>query len=79
MFLAQLSDLHVLAPGTDEEHYLDNNARLTSAVASLNAESPRPSAVVITGDLTSWGADVEYGQLVERLSALEITTLPIGG
>ncbi len=79
MFLAQLSDLHILEPGTKEEHYLDNNRRLEVAVTSLNAESPRPSAVVITGDLTSWGSAVEYEQLTSRLAPLEIQALPIGG
>lgn len=79
MFLAQLSDLHILEPGTDEERYIDNNERLRTAVASINAESPRPSAVVLTGDLTSWGSQVEYDQLTDGLADLEIAILPIGG
>ena len=79
MFLAQLSDLHILEPDTAEEHYLDNNQRLVSAVASLNAESPRPSAVVITGDLTNWGTAIEYEQLTSRLAELDIPFLPLGG
>ena len=60
LFIAQLTDSHVVVPGTDEELFVDNNERLASAVNMVISESPRVSAVLATGDLTNWGYPAEY-------------------
>ena len=68
---AQLSDTHVVADGTDEVLYVDNNARAAMAVAAIGQEAPSVAAVLATGDLTQWGTDAEYDKLAEVLAAAE--------
>ena len=79
MLVAQLTDTHVVADPSLHELYIDNNERLRSAVASLNAESPKPELVLLTGDLTNTGADDEYVVLAELLAELTIPALAIPG
>jgi 3',5'-cyclic AMP phosphodiesterase CpdA len=59
--------------------YVDNNERAASAVALLNAESPAPAAVVLTGDLVNDAHPDEYAALSELLAPLEIPMLPLPG
>ena len=79
VLLAQLSDTHVVADGTDEVLYVDNNARAAIAVAAIGQEAPSVAAVLSTGDLTQWGADAEYDKLAEVLAPLNVPILPIPG
>lgn len=79
MLVAQLTDTHVVADPSLHELYIDNNERLRSAVASLNAETPKPELVLLTGDLTNTGADDEYDVLAELLADLTIPALAIPG
>lgn len=79
MLVAQLTDTHVVADPSLHELYIDNNERLVSAVASLNAESPKPELVLLTGDLTNTGAHDEYEVLAGLLADLTIPTLAIPG
>ncbi len=79
MLVAQLTDTHVVADPSLHELYIDNNDRLRSAVASLNAELPKPELVLLTGDLTNTGADDEYEVLAELLADLSIPALAIPG
>ena len=69
VLIAQLTDTHVVDADAEghvpDEVYVDNNGRLASAVASLNAEAPAMAVVLGTGDLTNWGRPGEY----ERLAA----------
>jgi 3',5'-cyclic-AMP phosphodiesterase len=81
--LGQLTDTHVVDATPDgvvaDEVFVDNNARLRSAVASLNAESPALDVVLGTGDLTNWGRPGEYDRLAELLEPLTPPFLPIPG
>ncbi|MET0909999.1 MAG: phosphodiesterase [Ilumatobacteraceae bacterium] len=81
--IGQLTDTHVVDPGPDgvvpDEVFVDNNARLRSAVATLNRESPALDAVLGTGDLTNWGRPGEYDRLAELLAPLTSPFLPIPG
>lgn len=81
--LGQLTDTHVVDPTPDgtvgDELFVDNNARLRSAVASLNAEQPALDVVLGTGDLTNWGRPGEYDRLAELLQPLTPLFLPIPG
>jgi Icc protein len=76
---AQITDTHVVAADTDEVLYVDNNARLAEAVASINDEATPISAVLATGDMTQWGAAVEFAQLAELLAPLTMPVLPVPG
>ena len=72
VLLAQLSDTHVVADGTDEVLYVDNNARAAMAVDAICVEAPSVAAVLATGDLTQWGTDAEYDKLAEVLAPLPL-------
>lgn len=79
MLIGQITDTHVVEPDTDEELYVDNNGRLTAAIAMINAESPGMTAVLATGDLVNWGRPGEYEVLVEIMSELTAPLLPLPG
>lgn len=71
MLLAQISDLHVTTE--DAVHKMvDSTATLWRAVEILNEMSPRPDAVLATGDLVDHGTDAEYKVLFGILNALEL-------
>ena len=71
MLLAQISDLHVTTLGA-EYQLVDTSATLRRAVDTVNTMSPRPDAVVATGDLVDHGTDDEYKLLFAILGDLEI-------
>ena len=79
LLIAQLTDPHVVVPGTDEELFVDNNERLAGAVRQVNQESPQMSAVLATGDLTNWGHPAEYEALASLLEPLAVPVLAIPG
>lgn len=68
MLLAQLSDLHLCAKPLQGTVY--TGGFLKKAVASVLAFSPRPDAVVLTGDLVERGSIDEYLQLRAALAPL---------
>ncbi|HDR9486024.1 TPA: phosphodiesterase [Burkholderia aenigmatica] len=72
MLLAQISDLHIKRPGQLAYRRVDTAAALARCIARLNALVPRPDAVLVTGDLTDFGHDEEYGNLRGLLATLEI-------
>jgi 3',5'-cyclic AMP phosphodiesterase CpdA len=72
MILAQISDLHVMRAGKRAYGVFDTSAYLARAVDRLNALSPRPDVVLITGDLVDTGSAEEYSRLAVELARLEI-------
>lgn len=68
MLLAQLSDLHLCSKPLQGTVY--TGGFLKHAVASVLAFSPRPDAVVLTGDLVERGTVEEYMQLRAALAPL---------
>lgn len=73
MLIAQITDTHVVPPGTRAyQDQVDTNAMLTKAVDRLNALQPRPDCVIVTGDLTDHGTSAEYVELVRQLGRLEL-------
>ena len=50
MLLAHISDLHIKRPGALAYRRVDTAAALARTVERLNALTPRPEAVVVTGD-----------------------------
>jgi Icc protein len=68
--IAHLTDCHILDPGKCLFGRVDTAARLAAVVAFLNALSPRPDAVVLTGDLVDGGRIEEYRHLQALLRPL---------
>lgn len=79
MLIAQISDLHIRAPGAPLMTSYDTAARLSAAVARLNAMVPRPDLVLISGDLTNGPAAGEYEALAELLAPLAIPYRVVAG
>lgn len=79
MIVAQLTDTHVVANPSLHEMHVDNNERLRLAVAALNAETPAPDLVLLTGDLTNTGADDEYDALAPLIGELDFPVLAVPG
>lgn len=79
MLLAQLTDTHILEPGSNHDHLLDNTARLTAAVARLGQETVQPTAVLATGDLTDHGTVAEMDILLDLLEPIEAPILAVPG
>ncbi|MEX3982670.1 phosphodiesterase [Paraburkholderia sp. EG287A] len=72
MLLAQISDLHIKPPGALAYRRVDTAASLARTIARLNALTPRPDAVLMTGDLVDQGSVEEYRHLKTLLDTLEI-------
>ena len=72
MLLAQITDLHIKLPGVLAYRKVDTAACLRACVERLNALSPRPDAVLVTGDLTDFGTTDEYRHLAACLKPLEM-------
>jgi 3',5'-cyclic AMP phosphodiesterase CpdA len=93
MILAQITDTHIVAPGTlfrcpvqgtapDAERVsreIDTAQSLAQAVAALNALVPRPDVAVVTGDLVDHGEPAEYDHLRQLLSPLQMPVFVIPG
>lgn len=69
-WLAQISDLHIQAPGARIGGRVDTTAYLERCIERLVALAPRPDAVIVTGDLVDRGAIEEYEVLRARLARL---------
>lgn len=72
MLFAQITDLHIKAPGQLTYGRVDTAAHLAAAVTHLNALTPRPELVVASGDLVDNGTAEEYAHLRQILAPLEI-------
>jgi 3',5'-cyclic AMP phosphodiesterase CpdA len=93
MIIAQLSDPHIVAPGTlfrcpiqgirrDAERVrreFDTASYLARAVAAVNVLVPRPDVTVVTGDLVDHGEPEEYEHLRALLAALAMPFFVIPG
>lgn len=77
--IAQISDLHIKAPGQLAYGKVDTAAALERCVAALNAFEPRPDLVVISGDLTDTPTAGEYDHLKLLLQPLQIPFIGIPG
>lgn len=72
MILCQISDLHIKRDGKKAYGKVDTAGALARCVARLNALTPRPDAVVVTGDLVDAGKEEEYRVLRGLLERLEM-------
>ncbi len=69
--IAQITDLHVTTP-EDPLNKTRNEVRLRQVLAAIHQLSPRPVAVVASGDLVDRATRAEYLELREILKGVEI-------
>jgi 3',5'-cyclic-AMP phosphodiesterase len=67
MLICQLTDLHVRPVGEAANRLVETNLFTERAFRAASRLSPRPDVVVITGDLTECGLDVEYANVARLL------------
>jgi 3',5'-cyclic AMP phosphodiesterase CpdA len=79
MLIAQISDLHLGAPGSWNDTLVHSDASLERAVAHLNGLVPRPDLVLVTGDLVERGSVAEYERLRSLLGPLAMPTYLLCG
>ena len=60
MLIAQLTDLHIIAPAGQLLLGVDTADRARLAIAHINGLRPRPDVVLVTGDLVNRGTPEEY-------------------
>jgi 3',5'-cyclic AMP phosphodiesterase CpdA len=68
----QLSDTHIREPGRLAYGKLDTAPYLRRAVESVMSLQQKPLAVVMSGDLTDFGRELEYQHLAELIAPLDI-------
>ncbi|MFG1397497.1 phosphodiesterase [Roseixanthobacter pseudopolyaromaticivorans] len=79
MLIAQLTDTHIRPSGKRAYGVVDTAAHLERAVAHLQALTPRPEVVLVTGDLTDFDQPEEYARFRALTDALPMPLLPIPG
>jgi 3',5'-cyclic AMP phosphodiesterase CpdA len=72
ILIAQISDLHIKAPGALAYGRVDTARALARCVAALNEFKPRPDLVVISGDLADTPTAEEYEHVKRLLAELEL-------
>jgi 3',5'-cyclic AMP phosphodiesterase CpdA len=77
--IAQISDLHIKPPGVLAYGRVDTAQALERCVATLNALTPAPDFVVISGDLADTPNAEEYDHLKRLLSPLKLPFAGIPG
>src|SRR5258708_25403828 len=70
--IAQISDLHIKPPGVLAYARVDTARALERCVAGLNAFTPKPDLVVISGDLADTPTVEEYEHLKRLLAPLKL-------
>lgn len=79
VFIAQISDLHIKPPDALAYGRVDTASALERCVAALNAFTPKPDLVVISGDLADTPTAEEYEYLKRLLAPLELPFVGIPG
>ena len=79
VLIGQLTDIHLLADADIGDRYVDNNARLVTAIASIDAESPALDAVLITGDLTDTSHPDAFDILAASIETIDAPVLVLPG
>lgn len=79
VFIAQISDLHIKAPGALAYGRVDTAKALERCVAALNALDPAPDLVVISGDLADTPTAEEYDHLARLLRPLKLPYAAVPG
>lgn len=72
MLIAQLSDPHVVAPGTLLYDCVDTGALFAAAIRRVAGLDPAPDLVVVSGDLVNEGSAREYARVRALLGPLQM-------
>jgi 3',5'-cyclic-AMP phosphodiesterase len=79
VLIAQISDLHIKPPGVLAYGRVDTASALERCVAALNAFTPKPDLVVISGDLADTAIAEEYEYLKRLVAPLKLPFVGIPG
>lgn len=79
VLIAQISDLHLRPRGVPAYRVSETNMLTERAIEALLALSPRPDAVIVTGDIVDGGLEVEYRLARELLGRLPMPVYPLAG
>lgn len=79
VFVAQVSDFHIVPPGAIFADVVDTLAMLRTAIDTLLAFSPRLDAVLVSGDLTNDGEVEAYAQILPELARLPMPVYVVPG
>ena len=79
MLLAQISDPHIVENGRKTLNIAPTAENLSAIIDDINSRSPRPDAVVVSGDVTDTGSIKDTRNAVQILNALEIPYFVIPG
>ena len=79
MLIAQISDPHVRPRGHLYEGLVDSNTMFAAAIRHLDGLSPRPDAVVLTGDVVDQGSASEYDMARELLAEVRVPLFVLPG
>lgn len=79
VLVAQISDLHIKAPGELAYGKVDTAGALDRCVVELNRFSPRLDLVVVSGDLADTPTNGEYEHLKQLLAPLRIPYVVVPG
>src|SRR6186997_2831227 len=77
MLIAQLSDPHIRPRGVLYHDTVDSNAMFQAAVRRVNALTPQPDVVILSGDLVDQGSPEEYEMASTLLAELAAPLLVI--
>ncbi len=71
-----LTDLHIGAPGVEDKHlFSDTTKTLTTIKAQVMAMQPRPSFIIVSGDLTNRGDVASYDELKRLMADVDVPVL----
>jgi 3',5'-cyclic AMP phosphodiesterase CpdA len=79
MIIAQITDTHIKAGGSIAYRRVDTLARLTACVHHLNALTPPPDIVVMSGDMVDFGTPQEYAIARPELDRLAMPYYVVPG
>ena len=79
MLIAQITDCHIVDPGSLLNDRVDTATMLAGAVAHIAAMNPQPDLVLATGDLVNDGTPVQYRNLTSLLAPLAMPIIAIPG
>jgi 3',5'-cyclic AMP phosphodiesterase CpdA len=79
VLVAQISDLHIVPAGTLYHGRVDTADLARAAVAAINRLTPRPDAVIVTGDVIDTERAEDYALAREILGGLAMPFYPMPG
>jgi len=79
LLIAQITDLHIKPVGELAYRQVDTATALKHCIAQVNGLRPRPTLVVVSGDLVDGGKDEEYAHLKRLLTDLAVPLVAIPG